>query len=250
MVEEAMNNVSVLIAVWNKLEYTRRCLDVLLEQRSPLLREIVIVDNGSTDGTAEYLSELAAREPLVTVLSPGENLGFVGGNNLAAEHATGDYLGFLNNDTEPRDGWLEELVATAEADATVGAVGAKLIYPDGRLQEAGGIVFADASGWNYGRGGDPDDPRYTFLREVDYCSGAALLVRTELFRGLGGFDTRYAPAYYEDTDLAFALRAQGYKVVYQPRAEVVHHGRDGRDRPRIGCQAPAGGQQARVPREV
>jgi GT2 family glycosyltransferase/glycosyltransferase involved in cell wall biosynthesis len=214
---------SVLIAVWNKLELTRRCLDVLLEQRSPLLHEIVVVDNGSTDGTAEYLAELAAREPLVTVVSPGENLGFVGGNNVAAGHATGDYLVFLNNDTEPREGWLEALVETAEGDAAVGAVGAKLIYPDGRLQEAGGIVFADASGWNYGRGGDPDDPRYTFVRDVDYCSGAALLVRTSLFRQLGGFDTLYAPAYYEDTDLCFALRDLGHRVVYQPASEVVHH---------------------------
>src|SRR5207244_4351982 len=87
----------------------------------------------------------------------------------------------------------------------------------------GAIVFSDASGWNYGRGGDPDDPRYSFVREVDYCSAACLLVRADLWRELGGFDERYAPAYYEDTDLCFALRSTGRRVLYQPRAEVVHH---------------------------
>lgn len=214
---------SVVICVHNKLKLTQRCLEVLLEERSPLLAEIVVVDNGSSDGTSGYLETLAAREPLLRIISPGENLGFVGGNNLAAAHARGEYLVFLNNDTEPAAGWLEALLATAEADATVGAVGAKLVYPNGTLQEAGGVVFADGSGWNVGKGGNPDDPRYTFAREVDYCSGACLLVRRELFELHGRFDERFAPAYYEDTDLCFGIRALGYRVLYQPAAVVVHH---------------------------
>ena len=137
-------------------------------------------------------------------------------------HATGAHLVLLNNDTEPQPGWLEALLAIGERPDT-GAVGAKLVYPDGRLQEAGGIVFADASGWNYGRGGDPDDPRYAFVREVDYCSGACLLVPRAVWDAVGGFDERYAPAYYEDTDLCFAVRERGLKVVYQPAAVIVHH---------------------------
>src|SRR5690606_11261725 len=103
-----------------------------------------------------------------------------------------------------------------------GLAGARLVYPDGRLQEAGGIVFSDGSGWNYGRFEDPDDSRFAFRREVDYCSGAAILLRRSLFERLGCFDARYAPAYYEDTDLAFAVRAAGLKVIYEPRARVVH----------------------------
>ena len=104
----------------------------------------------------------------------------------------------------------------------VGAVGAKLVYPNGRLQEAGGIIWSDGHGWNYGRNEDPNAPAFGYVREVDYCSGACLAVRRSLFERLGGFDTRYAPAYYEDVDLAFRLREHGYRVLYQPAARVVH----------------------------
>ena len=143
--------------------------------------------------------------------------------NGGAALARGRYIVFLNNDTEPESGWLDALIDVAERDPRVGAVGAKLVYPDGKLQEAGGIIFSDATGYNFGRGGNPSDPRYDFVREVDYASAACLLVRAELFRALGGFDRRYAPAYYEDTDLCFAIRDRGYKVVYQPRAVIIHH---------------------------
>ena len=130
---------------------------------------------------------------------------------------------FLNNDTVVRGGWLEHLVITAEGDPKIGAVGAKLLYPDGRLQEAGNILWRDATGWNVGHAENPEDPRYNFLRDADYVSGAALLVRRELFERLGGFSEAYRPAYYEDADLCFGVRSLGYRVVYQPRAEVVHY---------------------------
>ena len=111
---------------------------------------------------------------------------------------------FLNNDTELAGGALNALVDRIASDKSIGIVGSKLIYPDGRLQEAGGIIFSDASGWNYGRLDVAQKPEYAFCRDVDYVSGAAFLIPTALFRSLGGFDDRYAPAYYEDADLCFA----------------------------------------------
>jgi GT2 family glycosyltransferase/glycosyltransferase involved in cell wall biosynthesis/tetratricopeptide (TPR) repeat protein len=215
---------SILICVHGKLELTRRCLDAIAATAPAGRYEVVVVDNASPDGSGDALEALAATYPApLKVIRSAENLGFVGGNNLAAGHASGHHLLLLNNDTEPRPGWFEALLATCERDPSVGAVGAKLVYPDGRLQEAGGIVFADASGWNYGRGGDPDDPRYGFVRDVDYCSAACLLVPRAVWDELGGFDERYAPAYYEDTDLCFAVRGLGLRVVYQPAAVIVHH---------------------------
>jgi GT2 family glycosyltransferase/glycosyltransferase involved in cell wall biosynthesis/Tfp pilus assembly protein PilF len=215
--------VSVIIPVLNKLELTRKCLDALRQNTPAELCEVIVWDNGSTDDTRAFFQRQPASDNAVRYFRSEENLGFVGGNNAAAQHARGRFLVFLNNDTEPQPGWLEALLQTIEACPGVGAVGAKLIYPNGKLQEAGGVIFRDASGWNYGRTEDPRDPRFNFTREVDYCSAACLLVRAGLFRQLGGFDPRFAPAYYEDTDLCFALRQAGYKVLYQPRCQIIHH---------------------------
>jgi cellulose synthase/poly-beta-1,6-N-acetylglucosamine synthase-like glycosyltransferase len=197
--------VSIVIPVYNKIAYTSACLRSIAEHAGTIPFEIIIVDDGSTDATPQRLADVAG----IRVVRNVENLGFVGSCNAGAAIAHGELLLFLNNDTRVTAGWLDALVHCLDSAPHAGLVGAKLVYPDGRLQEAGGIVFDDGSGWNYGRFDDPDHPRYAFRREADYCSGAAILLRGELFRRLGGFDTRYAPAYYEDTDLAFAVRTAG-----------------------------------------
>jgi GT2 family glycosyltransferase/glycosyltransferase involved in cell wall biosynthesis len=210
--------VSIIIPVYDKIAYTLACLHSLAEHAGPVPFEVIVVDDGSTDATPERLAGVGG---LRTVRN-AENLGFIGSCNAGAAVARGEFLLFLNNDTVVTTGWLEALLRCAEEAPDAGLVGARLVYPDGRLQEAGGIVFSDGSGWNYGRFGDPADSRYAFRREVDYCSGAAILLRRELFERLGAFDARYAPAYYEDTDLAFAVRAAGLKVYYEPAATVIH----------------------------
>ena len=212
--------VSVIIPVYGQCAVTMRCLrSIAATWFDTLKTEIIVVDDCSGDETSRVLATI----PGITVLRNARNLGFIRSCNRAASIATGRYLCFLNNDTEVRNAWLDHLVSTADADSSIGAVGAKLLYPDGRLQEAGNIIWRDGTGWNYGRSDNPADPMFNFKREVDYCSGACLLVKTDLFREVGAFNEDLAPAYYEDADLCFALRERGYKVVYEPRSEVVHY---------------------------
>lgn len=212
--------VSIIIPVYNNYLYTYNCLKSLNNKVNDSINfEIIVVDDASVDETSKMLEVISG----ISVIINQENLGFIRSCNIGASEAKGQFLCFLNNDTRILDGWLENLLSAIEEDETVGAVGSKLIYPDGRLQEAGGIIWQDASGWNYGRFNSPDEPEYNYVREVDYCSGASLLVRKELFQSLGGFSETFVPAYYEDTDVCFSIRKLGYKVLYQPKSEIIHY---------------------------
>jgi O-antigen biosynthesis protein len=211
--------LSIVVPVHGKWSYTRACLASIAQHGPTVPFEVLVVDDASPDRTAE----LVAASPGVRLVATEHNVGFVRACNLGASHAGGAYLLFLNNDTEVRPGALDALVEVADSDEKIGLVGAMLVYPDGRLQESGGIIWADGSGWNYGRDRNAEAPEFQVRRDVDYCSAAAILVRREVFERLGGFDQRYAPAYYEDTDLAFAIRASGYRTIVEPRAVVVHH---------------------------
>jgi len=212
--------VSIVIPVYNKALYTYNCLLSVLREDAHIQREVIVIDNASSDETPDLLARL---QGAVQVVHNQENNGFVGACRQGAALALGEFILFLNNDTQVRPGWLANMLKVMERNPLVGLTGSKLIYPDGMLQEAGGIIFSDASGCNYGRREDPTLPYFNFSRAVDYCSGASLMIRKSLWEQLGGFDLRYAPAYYEDTDLCFAARAAGYLVWYCHDSEVIHH---------------------------
>ncbi len=221
----SLPGTSIIVPAHDKASYTDACLKQLLATLPRDFRgEIIVVDDASTDETPAVLDRWAASSALVRRLRNAENLGFLRSCNRAAEAASGEVLVFLNNDTLPQPGWLPPLLRLLRDQPGAGAVGGKLVYPDGTLQEAGGVIFSDASGCNFGKyDADVNAPLYSYVREVDFCSGALLAIPRTLFLELGGFDLRFSPAYYEDVDLCFRLRESGYRVYYQPESVVIHY---------------------------
>lgn len=211
---------SIIIPAFHKVEYTFQCLRSLMQEIDFSEHEVIVVNNASCDETEQVLSYLCGA---VRVINNEGDLGFVDACNQGAAAAKGKHLVFLNDGTVVLSGWLRHLLDTADNDPSVGAVGSMLIYPDGRIWEAGAIVWKNGDPFPYGREKNPEDRKYNFAREVDYCSGASLLVRKDVFDQLGGFDRRYAPAYYGDVDLCFGVRSLGYKVIYQPMSRLIHY---------------------------
>lgn len=212
-------SVSIIIPVFNQIEYTLRCIEAIKMNTGEIEHEIIVVDDCSTDMTEIMLSP---RSDIIYIRNE-KNLGFIGSCNAGLKQAGKTYVCYLNNDTEVTPVWLSALVDTFELHPGTGLAGSQLIYPDGRLQEAGGIIWDDFSGWNWGRLQDPEAPRFTYARMADYCSGAAILLPRALANAIGGFDPEFTPAYGEDSDMAFRLRAMGLATVYQPLSRVVHY---------------------------
>ena len=209
---------SIVIPVYNQFDYTYKCILSILNTVRDISYEIIIADDMSTDETAKITEYF----PNIRVNKNESDHGFLMNCNRAAKLAKGEFIVFLNNDTQVQENWLSSLVKLIQSDENIGMVGSKLVYPNGTLQEAGGIIWNDASGWNYGRGKDPELPEYNYVKEVDYISGASIMIRSSLWKEIGGFDERYKPAYYEDSDLAFEVRKHGFKVMYQPESVAVH----------------------------
>ena len=217
-VEQDNPVVSIVSLLYNKSHLTEQFLSSLCENVS-IPFQLILLDNASSDDTPQLLDRVRG----AVVLRSSANLQFIKGNNLATVAATGKYLLFLNNDTEVKKGTVESMVETIESDPNCYGVAAKIVFPSGLLQEAGSIIWSNGSCYGYGRGKSPDLPEFNYRREVDYGSAACLLVRHDKFVELGGFDNRYAPAYYEDTDLCMKLRKAGGTIIYDPRAEITHH---------------------------
>lgn len=210
--------ISIVITLHNKAHFTQKCLESVYLNTEPCY-ELIIIDDCSTDETEHLLSGIEN----IRIFRNETNSGIIKSRNKAIGLALGRFIVFLDNDIIVTEKWLEPLVACMK-DEHVGAVGPRLIYPDGTLKEAGGIIWADGSTSHFGRGDGSAKPRYNYVRPVDFCSGVALIVRKDLLNSLGGFDSRYEPGHYEDTDLCLSIWVEGYRVMYQPQSLVIHFG--------------------------
>lgn len=209
--------LSIILVLFNNAPLSFSCVQSILKNVY-VDYEMIIVDNNSTDETPLLLDRVSG----AAVIKNEENLHFIKANNQALEYVQGEYILFLNNDTEIAESAILSAMNTLKNNEKCGAVGGKLILPDGTLQEAGSIIWSDGSCLGYGRGQNHKLPEFNFKRVTDYCSGAFLLTKAALFREHRGFDKRFEPAYYEETDYCLWLQQKGLQVVYDPGA-VVHH---------------------------
>jgi O-antigen biosynthesis protein len=210
--------VSVVMVTYGGGETALRAVDALVENTDARY-ELIVIDNASSDGTADRLK---AAVQGATIVENTANLGFAHGCNQGAALAKGTYLCFLNPDAFVQRGWLPPLLERFELDSSVGAAAPLFLHEDGRVQEAGSAVDSEGAALSIGDGDDPQSFEHRFRRAVDYGSAACLLVRADLFAAVDGFDPVYSPAYYEDVDLCFKLRAKGFLTVFEPRSRVVH----------------------------
>ncbi|MBF0858519.1 glycosyltransferase [Gluconobacter sp. LMG 31484] len=217
--EEKNPEVSIIIPVYGHYYDTWRCLASVMLMTRKTAYEVIIADDRPARPIARKLGLHGAK-----LIINKENLGFLANSNTAARQASGREILFLNNDTTVCKNWLAPLMSVMNSDTRVGVVGCKLLNGNGTVQEAGGIIYGTGWGDPFGKNDRPDRGCYNYVRDVDVVTGACFLVRRRLFEEMAGFDSRYAPAFYEEFDLATSIRDAGYRVVYQPASEVFHHG--------------------------
>jgi len=214
-----MENIkySIIIPVWNGEAFIADALKAVYRHPGDEPLEVICVNNASEDNAATVI---ATEFPQVRLLNQPVNLGFAGGVNVGIRQASGDTIVLLNQDTIVQPGWLQALSAEL-ADPTVGIVGCKIFYPDGRIQHAGGIIDARGAATHIGNG-ELDTGQYNQPCDVDFVTGAAMALTTKTLKIIGLLDEGFSPAYYEDTDWCFRAKKAGLRVRYTPDATVVH----------------------------
>ena len=215
---DGVPEVSVIVVLRNQFALTMQSLASLRGTFAGPI-QLLIVDNASSDGTTT-IGEVVLGAKIIRL---EENVGFLRACNLALRSATAAAVLYMNNDVVLHAGAVRLGLDRLGADASVGAVGGKIIRTHGLLQEAGCLLWRDAAAAGWMRDAPPDAPEANYVRTVDYCSGCFLLVRGDLLRSLGGFDEDYAPAYYEETDLCLRIAAAGYRVLYDPAITLTHY---------------------------
>lgn len=212
--------VSIILPVFNNISLTVECL-LSIEKyvESDISFEIVVADDASTDRTSEVLSGVSN----IIYSRSDVNQGFLANCNRVLPQTKGSFVLYLNNDVQVTKGWMSALLGTFDSHEKVGAVGPKFVYPSGYLQEAGAAFMPDGTSAMIGLNDDPAHARYSYVRRVDYISGACLLLRADLLKKLGGFSEDFLPCYCEDADLCLRVRSAGYDIYYNPAATIVHH---------------------------
>jgi GT2 family glycosyltransferase len=215
--------ISVIILNYNGKNFLMDCLTSVLKSNYPNF-EIILVDNASTDDSIKIVEETLGCSALLKIIKNDANLGFAAGNNLGAGYSKGKYVLFLNNDTLVEPNWIIELVNVLESDAKIGAAQSKLIsFSDKRTIDSAGD-FVDYYGLSFRKGSwGVNEGEYDRIEEIFSARGAALIVKSQIFAAIGGFDSDFFFC-YEDIDLCWRIRINGYKIFFVPKSRVYHIG--------------------------
>lgn len=222
MVDSIEPLVSICIVTWNRLELVKRCIESVLNNTRYGNFKILVYSNGCTDGTQEYLKILAQETPeLDPILSDRNEVFVIPNNKMMMRYPQGDVV-LLNNDTYVIEGWLEELQKVAYCRKNTGISGSKILYPDGSLQEFGSELYANYSGNNIGKHGDPKNSAFQQIKEVGYVSGCSMYITRHTIDQIGVFDLQFHPCYCEDSDYAYTAWEQGVETVVTPYSMIYH----------------------------
>jgi len=217
--EVSTPTVSIIIPYYKFMTFLAETLLSIHNNTNFDSYEIIIIDDSGELELSEFIEKIKH----IKYVKNDTNLGFIRSCNRGVKYALGKYYLFLNSDIQVGKNWLTKLVDIYNLEENIGIVGAKILFPNGLLQEAGCKIKEDGSSHMIGLWDDPKLPQYNYIKEVEYTSGACLLIKSELFNSVGGFDKKYIPSYYEDADLCFKIRKKGYRVIYQPDSVIYHH---------------------------